>query len=167
VTEQLDEKEIIATLVRIAEEESVFGIEVAIRPEQANGTSAGAPDRKYAILMARAAAVVEPAGAEPAPTAEVPDEPATPPTEPAPAAIVRAPLVGIFHRGLEPGGRPLVEVGAKVRAGQMLCCVECLKVFREVSSETAGIVLEVLAEDEEPVDYGRPLFRVQPLPDEE
>jgi len=171
VTEQLDEKEIIATLVRIAEEESVFGIEVAVRPEQANGTAGGRPDRKYAIRMAQAVMAGDFVAAQPVAGPELPVEHDRSSDGPAQAApppvIVRSPLVGIFHRGLEPGEPPLVDVGSRVRAGQTLCCVESLKVSREVSSDTTGVVLEVLVGDEEPVDYGRPLFSIQPSSDEE
>lgn len=158
--DSLDEREILASLVRIAEEEGVFGIEVIVQGES------GAPtdSRRYSIRLGQTWAPPLEGGAEEELSVEVeePQAPAPVPRE----HIIRAPLVGIFHRSGEPGGAPLVEIGQMVFEGQPLCCIESLKVFREITSDVTGRVVDILARDEEPVDYGRPLLRIEALPDE-
>lgn len=150
----MDELEIVANLVRIAEEEGVFGIEVTVQ-----GDAGSAKDcRRYSIRLGSSAAPVDLEEAED--EAHLADE--VVPAAPSPPAehIISSPLVGMFHRSSEPGSAPLVEVGQMVHEGQPLCCVESLKVFREITSDVAGRIAEIMVRDEEPVDYGRPLVRI-------
>jgi len=54
-----------------------------------------------------------------------------------------------------------VEVGDTVRAGQVVCIVEAMKLMNEIQSDADGVVAEVLVEDGQPVEYGQPLFRLK------
>jgi acetyl-CoA carboxylase biotin carboxyl carrier protein len=69
--------------------------------------------------------------------------------------------VGTFYRANSPSARPFVEVGDRVKKGQVLCIVEAMKLMNEIESECDGEVLEVLVANGQPVEYGEPLFRVR------
>ncbi len=71
---------------------------------------------------------------------------------------VRSPLVGTFYRAPAPGEEPYVEVGDRVKAGEVLCIVEAMKLMNEISADVSGEVVEVLAENAEGVEYDQPLF---------
>ncbi len=157
----MDEQEIIANLVRIAEQESVYAIEVVVPAPEGGGR-----EQRYAIQMMPVMPDAPFSGGETAVGANGAQADEALSVEerlaPPPAHIVRSPIVGSFHRGVEPGGKPLVTEGQTVSVGQTLCCVESLKVFREVASDVNGVVRAILVEDGEPVDYGKPLLEIEP-----
>jgi acetyl-CoA carboxylase biotin carboxyl carrier protein len=76
--------------------------------------------------------------------------------------IVTSPFVGTFYRSPAPDQPPFVEVGTVVRKGQVLCIVEAMKLMNEIESDVAGKVAEVLVENAQPVEFGQPLFRIEP-----
>jgi acetyl-CoA carboxylase biotin carboxyl carrier protein len=76
--------------------------------------------------------------------------------------VVAAPMVGTFHRGPGPDGPPFVEIGALVEPGQVLCVIEAMKMMNEIPAEVRGLVRRVLAEDGAAVEYGAPLFALEP-----
>jgi len=73
---------------------------------------------------------------------------------------VKSPMVGTFYVGPEPGGKPYVAVGDRIRRGQVLCIIEAMKIMNELESEVDGVVREISAQDAHPVEYGQVLFRV-------
>jgi len=73
-----------------------------------------------------------------------------------------APMVGTFYRSPKPDMAPFVSEGDVVAAGQTVCILEAMKLFNEIPSEVAGRIVRVLAENGAPVDYGQPLFLVDP-----
>ncbi|HEX4896205.1 MAG TPA: acetyl-CoA carboxylase biotin carboxyl carrier protein [Solimonas sp.] len=75
--------------------------------------------------------------------------------------IVRAPMVGTFYRAPSPGAKPFVEVGQTVKAGQVLCIIEAMKMLNQIESDKAGVVVEVLADNEKPVEFDQPLFAIE------
>jgi acetyl-CoA carboxylase biotin carboxyl carrier protein len=75
--------------------------------------------------------------------------------------LVRAPLVGRFYRAAGPDAAAFVEVGDRVRKGQVLCIIEAMKLMNQIEAEQAGIVRAVLAEDGRPVEFGEPLFEIE------
>jgi acetyl-CoA carboxylase biotin carboxyl carrier protein len=75
---------------------------------------------------------------------------------------VRSPLVGTFYRAPAPGEDPYVEVGDRVKAGEVLCIVEAMKLMNEISADVSGEVVEVLAENAAGVEYDQPLFYLRP-----
>jgi acetyl-CoA carboxylase biotin carboxyl carrier protein len=124
-------------------------------------------DRSGATTAARAAVPPPP----PPPPAAAPPAPAPPPApvpppSPAPVAddlvVVPAPMVGVFYRSPEPGAPPFVEVGARVEAGATMGLVEVMKMFNGVTAPVGGEVVEVLAGNDEFVEFGQPLFRLRP-----
>ena len=76
--------------------------------------------------------------------------------------VIRSPIVGTFYRTASPGDPPYVEVGDRVRRGQILCIVEAMKLMNEIESEVDGVVAEVCVENARPVEYGEALFRIEP-----
>jgi acetyl-CoA carboxylase biotin carboxyl carrier protein len=75
---------------------------------------------------------------------------------------IRSPLVGTFYRAPAPGEDPYVEVGDRVKAGEVLCIVEAMKLMNEISTDVSGEVVEVLAENAGGVEYDQPLFYLRP-----
>ena len=85
-----------------------------------------------------------------------PDAPASAITD------VPAPMHGVFYRAAAPDEPPLVEVGARIEAGQKICIIEAMKTFIDVTAEAPGIVLAILAEDGNEIEAGQALFRIGP-----
>lgn len=75
--------------------------------------------------------------------------------------VVLSPMVGTAYRANEPGGKPLCEVGDKVRAGQALLIVEAMKTMNAIPARRAGTVKQILVEDGQPVEFGEPLVLVE------
>jgi acetyl-CoA carboxylase biotin carboxyl carrier protein len=141
------------------------------------------PDFKTAVrreATARAAAAPPGAGATPAeasaPAAPAPPAaaPETPAAEAAPASgnghspppegmvDITAPLVGTFYRSRSPGAPPFVDVGSAVGEETEVCIIEAMKLMNYIPAGVRGTVTEVLAENEQAVEAGTPLFRVDP-----
>jgi acetyl-CoA carboxylase biotin carboxyl carrier protein len=76
---------------------------------------------------------------------------------------ITSPIVGTFYRSPTPEASPFVEMGAKVVKGQVLCIIEAMKLMNEIESDTDGIVMKILVENGQPVEYGEPLFLIEPL----
>ena len=75
---------------------------------------------------------------------------------------ITSPIVGIFYRSASPETEPYVEEGAYVRKGHVLCIVEAMKLMNEIESEVDGRVVKILQENAKPVEYGEPLFLIEP-----
>lgn len=75
---------------------------------------------------------------------------------------VTAPLVGTFYRSPSPEASQFVEVGDTVKKGQVLCIIEAMKLMNEIESEVEGSIVRILVENAQPVEYGEPLFLIEP-----
>ena len=75
--------------------------------------------------------------------------------------IVKSPLVGTFYAAPSEDAQPFVKVGDTVKKGQTLAIVEAMKLMNEIESDFDGVVTEILVENEDNVEYGQPLFRIQ------
>jgi acetyl-CoA carboxylase biotin carboxyl carrier protein len=85
--------------------------------------------------------------------------------EPPPAAsghLVKSPMVGTFYRASSPGGKPFVDVGSEVKEGETLCIIEAMKILNEIESDKAGVVRKILVDNGTAVEYGQPLFEIEP-----
>lgn len=76
---------------------------------------------------------------------------------------VTAPLVGTFYRSPSPESTPFVEVGARVKKGQVICLIEAMKLMNEIECEVDGVVVRALVDNSQPVEYGEPLFLLEPV----
>lgn len=117
-----------------------------------------APPPAPAIVHAPAAAPMPVAAPAPAPTAA---PAAAPAASAAPANAVTSPMVGTVYLSAEPGAKPFVAVGDKVKAGDTLMLIEAMKTFNPVTAESGGTVKEILVSDAQPVEFGEPLIVVE------
>lgn len=113
--------------------------QVAIAPELA----IPAPQPVVAPAPAAAAAPAEPSAAPPGVT-------------------IDAPTVGTFYSSPTPEDPPFVEVGSTVRPDTKICIIEAMKVFNEIPAEKSGKIVEILVENGDAVEFGQPLFRIEP-----
>ena len=74
--------------------------------------------------------------------------------------IVNSPMVGTFYIKPNPSANPYVEVGKKVKKGDVLCIIEAMKLMNEIESEFDGEIAEIFIKDGEAVEYGKALFRI-------
>jgi len=84
-------------------------------------------------------------------------------SEPAHFLTVTSPIVGTFYRSPSPDTDPYVEEGDIVKKGQVLCIVEAMKLMNEIEAETDGKVVKILVESTTPVEFGQPLYLIDPL----
>jgi acetyl-CoA carboxylase biotin carboxyl carrier protein len=80
-------------------------------------------------------------------------------------ATITAPILGTFYRAEAPGKPPFVEVGQRVDPETIVCIIEVMKMMNSVPAGVAGTIAEVVADNAELVEYGEPLFRVEPEPE--
>lgn len=104
-----------------------------------------------AAPVARPAAAATPAASEPAAVAES-DE----------YTLITSPMVGTFYVASSPDSAAFVKVSDHVGPDTIVCIVEAMKVFNEIPAEISGRIVSVLVENGEPVEYGQPLFKIDP-----
>jgi acetyl-CoA carboxylase biotin carboxyl carrier protein len=129
------------------------------RPEPA-----APPEVHYAPMQY---ASPQPMAPLPAPAPGAAADPATPaaPAEPdidAGLVPIKSPMVGTLYVGPDPESPPFVTEGSRVAPTSVVCIVEAMKVFNEIKAEISGTVKRVLVKNEEPVEFGQPLFMVKP-----
>ena len=76
-------------------------------------------------------------------------------------AYVTSPFVGTFYRAPSPDMSPFVDVGTRIKKGQVLCIVEAMKLMNEIESEIEGAIVQILVENGQAVEYGEPLFKIK------
>ncbi len=141
--------------------------EVKLETEDFKIVIKNTPDIKVTTLpQAEIIPAVTPAPAvAPAPAQAAPKETAQKESEKEDESkyvTINAPIIGTFYRRPAPDKPPFVEVGDKVRPGDVVCLIEAMKLFNEIESEVSGTIVKVLVEDGTPVEYGQALFLVDP-----
>ena len=76
---------------------------------------------------------------------------------------IKAPMVGTFYRAPSPESPPYAEVGQIIEVGQVVCVIEAMKLMNEIKSEIKGKILEILVDNAEPVEFGQPMFLIEPI----
>lgn len=74
--------------------------------------------------------------------------------------LVTAPMIGTYYASPSPGEAPFVQVGDEVEVGQVVGIIEAMKIMNEIISDRSGVVLQVMVENAQPVEYGSPLIRL-------
>ena len=85
----------------------------------------------------------------------------TEPEEDKNAVYIKSPMVGTFYRSPSPESDPFVKSGSRVESSTVVCIIEAMKVMNEIQAEIPGKIVDVLVENGESVDFGRPLFRIE------
>ncbi len=75
---------------------------------------------------------------------------------------ITSPMVGTFYRAPAPDAKPYVDVGSRVEEETVMCIVEAMKLMNEIKAEMRGIVRRILVENGQPVEYGQPMFLIEP-----
>ena len=102
------------------------------------------------------------AAAVPAAEAPAPGQGPSAPSASANVKKVTAPLVGVFYSSPSPDAEAYVKVGDRVEAGQVLCILEAMKLFNEITSDHSGVVTRIIPENGELVSLGQELFWIEP-----
>ena len=74
--------------------------------------------------------------------------------------VVSSPMVGTFYRSPSPSSPPFVEIGTHVKAGDVVCIIEAMKMMNQIEAEKAGIIEAILVNDGEPVEFDQPLVTI-------
>ncbi|WP_293748261.1 acetyl-CoA carboxylase biotin carboxyl carrier protein [uncultured Paraglaciecola sp.] len=145
----------IKKLIELVEESGISELEITEGEESVRihrgGAAAQAVPMQYAPQPQLAAPVAQVAPAAPAPEA---------------APVINghtmcSPMVGTFYRSSSPGVKSFVEVGQKVNVGDTLCIIEAMKMMNQIESDKAGVVTQILVENQEPVEFDQPMFVIE------
>jgi acetyl-CoA carboxylase biotin carboxyl carrier protein len=145
-------------LIELLEESNINELEIT-EGEESVRISRGVPLQAYAApapiaqqpaAIAAPAAIATPAAA--APVAAAPDELA--------GHIVKSPMVGTYYASPSPDSAVFVTVGSTVKAGDVLCILEAMKMMNQIEADRAGTIGAILAKDGEPIEYDQPLFTI-------
>jgi acetyl-CoA carboxylase biotin carboxyl carrier protein len=156
----------IKTLIELVEQSGVSELEVKEGEESVRISRFPTGTQMSPQFVLPAAAPAMPATA---PAAALPPAVPAAATSAAPAAAnsnrhtVRAPMVGTFYRSPSPGAKTFVELGQTVKAGQTLCIIEAMKMLNQIEADRGGVVVAILAENEQPVEFDQPLFAIEPV----
>ena len=144
-------------LIELLEESGIGEIEIKEGEESvriSRGVSgAPAPAPSPAVAPPPAPTLVAPAASS---------APAEPESKSARAEghVVKSPMVGTFYRSPSPSSPAFVEVGKTVKAGDILCIVEAMKMMNQIEADAPGTIEAVLVENGEPVEFDQPLFSI-------
>jgi len=149
-------RELIAELIDLMNKNDLAELEVEeegsrIRLRKAEGST------ERPVIISASAAPSEAPAEQPRPAAKPENSP------PAQNLItIKSPMVGTFYRAPSPDADPFVDTGDAVTEDAVVCIIEAMKVMNEIKAECKGSMKEILVADGEPVEYGQPLFLVEP-----
>lgn len=149
----------IKKLIEILEESDIGEIEIK-EGEESVRISRGSSFAPQVLTAAAPQAAVAPA-----PVAAPAAAPAAPAAAEAPAVstdghIVKSPMVGTFYTAPSPGSPKFISVGQHVKAGDVLCIVEAMKMMNQIEADKAGVVEAILVDDGDPVEFDQPLITI-------
>ena len=110
------------------------------------------------VIMTPMAAPAPAVAVAPAPAAA----PAAAPAVPSNLVEIKSPMVGTFYRSSSPEAEPYVALGKDVESESVVCIIEAMKVMNEIKAEVKGVIRKILVENATPVEFGQPLFLVEP-----
>ncbi|SFB77788.1 acetyl-CoA carboxylase biotin carboxyl carrier protein [Pseudoalteromonas denitrificans] len=150
----------IKKLIELVEESGISELEITEGEESVR-------INRYSPAPMMAAPAVYPAAAPTAPTPAAAAIAATPEASvsAAPAAlsghVVKSPMVGTFYRSASPEAASYVEVGSTVKVGDTLCILEAMKMMNQIEADKAGVIKEILVNNEDPIEFDQPLFIIE------
>ncbi|RDV05543.1 acetyl-CoA carboxylase biotin carboxyl carrier protein [Undibacter mobilis] len=146
----LVDRELIQELSKLLDETGLTEIEI-----EQDGQRIRVARGSVAVSAAPAPRAV---AAVPQPITESVSKPLDPAKHP---GVVASPMVGTAYGAPEPGARPYIEVGAKVKSGETLLIIEAMKTMNQIPAPRAGTVTQILFEDGQPVEFGEPLVIIE------
>jgi acetyl-CoA carboxylase biotin carboxyl carrier protein len=153
-TTPLVDHKLIHELTKLLDETGLTEIEIEQNGQRVR-VARGAVAVAAAPAPVRAVSALAPA---PHPLAES----AAPPLDPAKhPGVVLSPMVGTAYISPEPGAKPFIEVGSKVKAGETLLIIEAMKTMNQIPAPRGGTVIQILFEDGQPVEFGEPLVIIE------
>jgi acetyl-CoA carboxylase biotin carboxyl carrier protein len=111
-------------------------------------------------LVAAPVSAPSPGQAPPSPKADGAPSPAAAPSKP--LIEIKSPTPGTFYAAPNPESEPYVRVGSRVNPDTVVCLIEAMKLYNDIKAECSGVITEILVENQQPVEYGQVLFRVDP-----
>ena len=149
------DRELIQELTKLLDETGLTEIEI-----EQDGTR---------VRVARTAANVTMAAPAPAPLVPLAGQPLAQMGESGPVpfdpakhpGLVTSPMVGTAYSAPEPGAKPFIEIGSKVKVGDTLLIIEAMKTMNQIPAPRAGTVIQILFEDGQPVEFGEPLVIIE------
>ena len=139
-------------LIELLETSDIAEIEIK------EGEEAVRISRSSSVKTTVVAPATAPAAAPaPNPVAAAEEKPAPQTTS---GHVLSSPMVGTFYRSPSPSSPPFVEVGTHVKAGDVVCIVEAMKMMNQIEAEKAGIIEAILVNDGEPVEFDQPLVTI-------
>jgi acetyl-CoA carboxylase biotin carboxyl carrier protein len=148
-TKSIVDRELIEELTRLLDETGLTEIEIeqdGKRVRVARAATAAAAPAAVRVEVAPKAAVE--AAAVPLDFSKHP-------------GVVISPMVGTAYGAPEPGAKPFIDIGSKVKAGDTLLIIEAMKTMNQIPAPRAGTVIQILFEDGQPVEFGEPLVIVE------
>ena len=76
--------------------------------------------------------------------------------------VITAPMVGIFYSSPSPDQPPFINKGQNIKTGDVLCIIEAMKIMNQIEADIGGKLVRILVENGDPVEYGQPLFVINP-----
>ena len=139
-------------LIELLETSDIAEIEIK------EGEEAVRISRSFSVMNTVVAPTTAPAAA-PAPSPVAADEEKLAPQTTS-GHVVSSPMVGTFYRSPSPSTPPFVEIGTHVKAGDVVCIIEAMKMMNQIEAEKAGIIEAILVNDGEPVEFDQPLVTI-------
>lgn len=133
--------------IRISKNGASGSVTMVSAPQMPSMAPMGYPTQAPIVQAALAAVPAAASAPAPAPSANLVD--------------IKAPMVGTFYRAPSPDTDPYVRVGDIVEPGKVLCIIEAMKLMNEIEAEFKGRVVDVLAENAQPVEFGQVMFRIE------
>ncbi len=138
------------------------GFKLTLRKDRGREPAFPPPPAQGGTVQVISAAPAAPAASAPEPAVPAPAEASPPPPPQEDLLEMSTPFVGTFYAAPSPDAPPFVTVGSKVSKGQVMCIVEAMKLMNEIEAEWDGEVVEILAKNGQPVEFGEVLFRIRP-----
>jgi acetyl-CoA carboxylase biotin carboxyl carrier protein len=138
-------EDVVRSLAKLLDETGLTEIEIEEAGRRVRVARAGAATYAASAPVPR----VQPVAAE---------RPVEPSAHP---GVVLSPMVGSAYRAPEPGAKPFVDIGSRVKVGDTLLIIEAMKTLNQIPAPRAGIVTQILFEDAQPVEFGEPLIIVE------
>ena len=144
------DRELIHELTKLLDETGLTEIEIEQEGKRVRVARGPAASSAPAALSVEAA--------PPQPATESAAKPIDPSKHP---GVVISPMVGTAYAAPEPGAKPFIDIGSKVKAGDTLLIVEAMKTMNQIPAPRAGTVIQILFEDGQPVEFGEPLAIIE------